>query len=180
MHKINHLSLKLLWAGLILLVFSSLAQAQYENGSLIHSRHQRGRGGRSHGHCHQYGYGNSEYRTGNGSGDYEVPSVRAGLYRISAAAAGFATAAAENITVSVGNRQRIDLTLKPGQATTTVEVSDVSLQLETDSSQRGQTITNYQSTPPISSISGGVPTSGGQISSIWKPRIIQFGLKVIY
>jgi hypothetical protein len=52
--------------------------------------------------------------------------------------------------------------------------------LETDSSQRGQTITNYQSTPPISSISGGVPTSGGQISSIWKPRIIQFGLKVIY
>jgi hypothetical protein len=83
--------------------------------------------------------------TSNGSGDYEVPSVRAGLYRISAAASGFATAIAKNITVSVGNRQRIDLTLKPGQTTTTVEVSDVALQLETDSSQRGQTITNYQS-----------------------------------
>lgn len=57
----------------------------------------------------------------NGNGDYEVPSVRAGSYRISASASGFTTAVAQNITVSVGNRQRIDLTLQPGQATTTVE-----------------------------------------------------------
>ena len=41
----------------------------------------------------------------NSSGDCEVPSVRAGVYRISAAASGFATAIAENITVSVDNRQ---------------------------------------------------------------------------
>ena len=41
--------------------------------------------------------------------------------------------------------QRIDLTLKVGATETTVEVSDVALQLETDTSERGQTITNYQS-----------------------------------
>jgi len=35
-------------------------------------------------------------------------------------------------------------------------------------------------TPPISAITDGVPTAGGQISSTWEPRIIQFGLKVIY
>ena len=35
-------------------------------------------------------------------------------------------------------------------------------------------------TPPISAITSGAPTSGGQISSTWEPRIVQFGLKVIY
>ncbi|HXP09533.1 MAG TPA: hypothetical protein VN828_13590, partial [Acidobacteriaceae bacterium] len=75
---------------------------------------------------------------------YEVPSLRAGVYTISAKAPNYAEAVAENITISVGNRQRIDLELKVGQAQTSVEVSDVALELETDSSQRGQTITQYQ------------------------------------
>ena len=35
-------------------------------------------------------------------------------------------------------------------------------------------------TPPISAITGGVPSSGGQINSTYEPRIIQFGLKIIY
>ena len=64
---------------------------------------------------------------------------------VTASAPGFSRAVAENITVSVGNRQRIDLTLKVGATDTTVEVSDVALQIETESSQRDQTITNYQS-----------------------------------
>jgi Carboxypeptidase regulatory-like domain len=80
----------------------------------------------------------------NSSGDYEVPSLRAGVYTISAKAPNYAEAVAENITISVGSRQRIDLELKIGQTQTSVEVTDVALQLETDSSQRGQTITQYQ------------------------------------
>ena len=35
-------------------------------------------------------------------------------------------------------------------------------------------------TAGISSIVGGVPTGGGQITSTFEPRIIQFGLKVLY
>ena len=35
-------------------------------------------------------------------------------------------------------------------------------------------------TPVLSDITGGVPTAGGQISSTFEPRIIQFGLKIIY
>ena len=82
----------------------------------------------------------------NDSGDYEVPSLHVGVYTISASATGFAIAEAKSITLSVGARERIDLTLKVGAAqATTVEVSDVALQLETDSSQRDQTITGYQS-----------------------------------
>jgi len=83
--------------------------------------------------------------TTTADGDYEFPSLRTGVYTIAATAHGFARAVAEAITISVGSRQRIDLKLMPGQTQTTVEVSDVALQLETDSSQRGQNITNYQS-----------------------------------
>ncbi|MGB9029037.1 MAG: carboxypeptidase regulatory-like domain-containing protein, partial [Acidobacteriaceae bacterium] len=83
--------------------------------------------------------------TTSGDGDYEFPSLRTGVYTVSATAKGFAEAVAQNITISVGSRQRIDLKLAPGQTQTTVEVSDVALQLETDSSQRGQNITNYES-----------------------------------
>ena len=57
----------------------------------------------------------------------------------------FTEAVANNITISVGRRQRIDLYLKVGGTETTVEVTDVALQLETETSERGQTITKYQS-----------------------------------
>jgi hypothetical protein len=79
------------------------------------------------------------------SGDYEIPSLRVGVYTISASAAGYAIAEAKQITLSVGARERIDLVLRVGTAeATTIEVSDVALQLQTESSQRDQTITNYQ------------------------------------
>ena len=81
----------------------------------------------------------------NASGDYEFPSLRIGVYTISASATGFANAVANNITITVGGRERIDLSLQLGSTATTVEVSDVALQVETESSQRGQIITQYQS-----------------------------------
>jgi hypothetical protein len=81
----------------------------------------------------------------NGSGDYEVPTLHVGTYNITATAPGFAQAAARNIAVSVGGRQRIDLSLPAAGSSETVEVSDVALQLETETSERGQTITGYQS-----------------------------------
>ena len=69
-----------------------------------------------------------------------------GVYTISASATGFAIAEAKSITMSVGARERIDLVMKVGAAqATTVEVTDVALQVETESSQRDQTITGYQS-----------------------------------
>jgi hypothetical protein len=35
-------------------------------------------------------------------------------------------------------------------------------------------------TPALSAITGGAPTSGGQISSTFEPRIAQFALKILY
>lgn len=77
-------------------------------------------------------------------GNYDVPQLRVGVYTITASAPGFSKAAAEKIAVSVGNRQRIDLSLKVGGDETVVQVTDVAVQVETESSQRDQTITNYQ------------------------------------
>ena len=83
-------------------------------------------------------------RQTDGSGDYEVPALRVGQYDVAITHAGFATATATNITVSVAARQRVDLQLNVGEATTTVEVSDVALKIETDQSQRGETVTAHQ------------------------------------
>jgi hypothetical protein len=47
---------------------------------------------------------------------------------------------------------------------------------------QGTTLGTYGTgaTVPVSAITGGVPNSGGQISSTFEPRIIQFGLKILY
>ncbi|RXH57903.1 Oar protein [Granulicella sibirica] len=90
--------------------------------------------------------GTSAVSTGttNASGDYDVPNLRVGDYNVVIAHEGFADATATHISVIVGGRQRIDLTLGLANTSTSVEVSGVSLQVETETSERGQTITGYQ------------------------------------
>jgi Carboxypeptidase regulatory-like domain len=44
------------------------------------------------------------------NGNWEVPSVRVGNYHVTASLTGFTTAVVDNISLSVGTRQRIDLT----------------------------------------------------------------------
>jgi hypothetical protein len=147
MRKIRWSPLHVLWVGVALLVFGQTAlQAQYENGSLVGTIHDV-TGAAVPGVSVTI----TNTATGvalavktNESGDYEVPSLRAGVYNISANAAGYANAVAKDISISIGSRLRIDLTLKVGSTQTTVEVSGVALQLETETSQRGQTITGFQ------------------------------------
>ena len=123
------------------------AHAQYENGSLVGTIHDA-TGAPVAGATVKVtnaGTSNTVQVTTNGSGEYDVPQLRVGTYSVTASAAGFSAAVAQNITVSVNVRQHIDLGLTVGGTETIVEVSDVALQLETESSQRDQTVTNYQS-----------------------------------
>ncbi len=134
-------------AILFILVFQLKAIAQYENGSLVGSIHDSTGAAISSANITvtNANTGIEIKVVSNSSGDYEVPSLRAGVYTLKAEAPGFAPAEARNITVSVAGRPRIDLTLQVGQPTaTTVEVSDVALQIETESSERGQIISGYQ------------------------------------
>ncbi len=126
---------------------STPARAQYEDGSLIGTIHDSSGAAMPNAAVTvaNVSTGSVISVVANGSGDYEIPSLRVGLYNIEASSPGFAPAEAKNITVSVAGRQRIDLILKVGQAdATTVEVSDVALQLETETSERGLTVSEYQ------------------------------------
>jgi hypothetical protein len=135
-----------LLVAIVALFSSSVLHAQYDNGSVVGTIRDAS-GAVIPGAAVTItndATGQVSKATTNGSGDYEAPSLHVGVYTISASATGYADAIAKNIAVSVGGRERIDLALKVGSAQTTVEVSDVALQLETETSERGQTITNYQ------------------------------------
>jgi hypothetical protein len=147
MRKNRFLLAPQLLAAVLFFISCSFLHAQYENGSLVGTIKDAS-GAAVPGAVvtiTNNATAVAAKATTNGGGDYEIPSLRVGVYTISASASGFSDAVANNITISVGGRQRIDLSLRVGGTATTVEVSDVALQLETDTSERGQIITNYQS-----------------------------------
>ena len=136
-----------LWAGIILLVAGQPNLfAQYDTGSLV-GVIQDSTGAVLPGATvtvTNQATGAVYTTTSGSAGEYEVPSLHTGVYKITAEHTGFSTAVADNITLSVGARERIDLSLKVGDTATTIEVSDVSLELQTETSENGETVTNYR------------------------------------
>ncbi|MBL8190156.1 MAG: carboxypeptidase regulatory-like domain-containing protein, partial [Acidobacteria bacterium] len=78
------------------------------------------------------------------NGNYQFFNVKIGTYTITAEAAGFSKAAAENVQVTVNARQRVDLAMKAGAVTETITVTADAVRLETESSDRGQIINREQ------------------------------------
>ena len=143
----RNISKFILVVGLWVALLGTTAKAQYEDGSLTGTIHDATGAVVTNAAVivTNANTGIATKVTTNGSGDYEVPSLRVGTYGIKAEAPGFMPVEAKNISIAIGARVRIDLTLKVGEATTTtVEVSDVALQVETETSERGQTISGYQ------------------------------------
>jgi len=133
--------------ALLLILPASSLLAQYDNGSLLGTIHDA-TGAVIPGATvtiRNNDTGVTTVETTDSAGDYEVPSLRTGVYSITAGAKGFANAVAQNITLSVGARQRIDLSLGAAGSGEVVQVTGVALQMETESSQRDVTITQYQS-----------------------------------
>ncbi len=90
------------------------------------------------------GTGISAATTTDADGNYEFFTVRIGGYRLTVRKQAVSTTTADEVTVGIGARQRVDLTLAVGQARETIQVTgDVSL-LETEGSQRGQVISRRQ------------------------------------
>jgi hypothetical protein len=88
--------------------------------------------------------GVSQTRTTDDAGGYEFATVRVGNYLLTAEKEGFSVAVADNLQVTIGARQRVDLNLQVGQLSERVEVTAAVTHLETDTSQRGQVITGEQ------------------------------------
>ena len=78
------------------------------------------------------------------NGSFQFLNVRVGTYSLKAELQGFTTAVAENVTVTVNARQRVDLTMKVGNIGETVEVVGAARLLESESSDRGQVIGKEQ------------------------------------
>src|SRR5262249_5227895 len=72
------------------------------------------------------------------NGNFIFTNVRIGAYTVSAEASGFSGAVAEDLTLDVTARERVDLVLQVGILADTVEVTDAAALLQTDSSERGQ------------------------------------------
>ena len=77
----------------------------------------------------------------NSNGEYDFFDVKIGRYSVTVEATGFSKATAENIQVSVGARQRVDMALQVGAITESVTVSAAASALETDNSERSQVVT---------------------------------------
>jgi hypothetical protein len=76
----------------------------------------------------------------NSAGDYEFSNVPAGDYVITAQRSGFQDASTSTLTVTVGARQRVDLTFVPANVAQQVIVTAGAALLETDSSDRSMVI----------------------------------------
>jgi hypothetical protein len=97
-------------------------------------------------------------RTTDSEGAYEFFTVRPGVYRVTAELSGFATAFADNVQVSVGGRQRVELTMRVGDLSEAIEVVGGARTLDTDNSQRGQVVSGKQAAE--------LPLNGREYSSL--------------
>ncbi|MBI3678981.1 MAG: TonB-dependent receptor [Acidobacteria bacterium] len=76
----------------------------------------------------------------NESGRYTIPSLRPGVYRVSAELSGFQTSVSTGVTLQVNQQARLDIGMKIGEVSERVTVTSEAALLETESSGRGAVI----------------------------------------
>jgi outer membrane receptor protein involved in Fe transport len=69
--------------------------------------------------------------TTNSDGLYSAPNLLPGLYEVSVTAQGFGKTVQTGLTLTVGTQQSLNLSLKPGQTTEVVEVTDTPADVQT-------------------------------------------------
>jgi hypothetical protein len=75
-------------------------------------------------------------------GDFTIPQLRIGSYRVEVAAPGFKTFVRNNVTLTAGIAVRVDVVLTVGEVSESVSVSSEVQALSTDSSKVATAITN--------------------------------------
>src|ERR1017187_4299893 len=146
MKRKTTIRIAIFFAAILMAAFGVPAFAQYDNGSLVGTIHDSS-GAAVAGasvSATQLSTGIVAPTTTNPNGDYAFPDLKVGVYSEVAEATGFSTGRARDINISVAARVRIDLTLAVGGAETTVEVQGSAIALETETSENGQNISNYQ------------------------------------
>jgi hypothetical protein len=75
------------------------------------------------------------------SGDYTVPFLQPGIYKVAVEAQGFQQSILQNVGLVVAQESRANFTLKPGAVSETVSVEASAVSLDTDTSAVTQTVT---------------------------------------
>jgi hypothetical protein len=76
----------------------------------------------------------------NGQGKFIFPNVPPGTYSITSSKSGFSSAKSTGLTINVGGQLTVNLTMKVGGGSETVEVQAIGTELQTLNSTVGQTI----------------------------------------
>ncbi|MGI9067331.1 MAG: carboxypeptidase regulatory-like domain-containing protein [Pyrinomonadaceae bacterium] len=84
--------------------------------------------------------------TTDSSGNYQLPLLDIGIYKVTVTKQGFQTVTQEAITLQTQDRLRIDLTLTPGTVTGEVTITAAAPLIETESSDRGTVVTGREVT----------------------------------
>lgn len=78
------------------------------------------------------------------AGDYNVPSLNPGPYRVTIEASGFQKSVTNQITLTVNQKMRVDGNLKPGQVTETLSVQAQAVALDTDTTELANLVSQRQ------------------------------------
>jgi hypothetical protein len=78
------------------------------------------------------------------NGDFSAPNLATRIYSVTVKAQGFQIALADNITLSVAQQARVNVVMKPGQVSETVQVEASSVSLDTDSAAVAQLVSQKQ------------------------------------
>ena len=80
----------------------------------------------------------------NGAGDYNAPALNPGTYTVTAEARGFQKAVVTSFTLTVNQHARVDLSLRPGSITETVEATAQAVSLDTDTTELANLVSQQQ------------------------------------
>lgn len=130
------------------LLLSSVAFGQTEKGSIVGTVADENGNAVSSATVVVTNLGNktSQTFTTNNDGIYNVPFLTPGAYEVTASASGFSKTVVGNVVVNVGSRESVDITLKVGQISETVQITNEAPLLQTENANVGQVITNQQLT----------------------------------
>lgn len=113
------------------------------------------------------------------TGDYLIPSLAPGNYRLEVESPGFKRYVREGITLQIQDKPVLDVVLEPGEITTSVTVTGNVLQLETATASRGDVITgrtvvdmplNGRNAYALAALTPGILfTARGQSSTFLRP-----------
>jgi hypothetical protein len=78
------------------------------------------------------------------AGDYTVPFLLPGAYKVTAQAPGFEKGVADGVVLVVAQQARVNFTMKLGAVSQTVEVKATTVALDTDTSSISQTVSRTQ------------------------------------